>query len=87
MSIQDQIAADEAAVAAAQTALDAANAQLSADEAKAAAIAPHLSLLDQIEAELAAVENGVEDSVRAGLEAIKANITPLIAQMRALFAA
>jgi hypothetical protein len=85
MSIQDQIAADQAAVDAAAAALATANAQLTSDEAKLAAIAPHLSLLDQIEAELASVEDGVEDSLRAGLDAIKANISPLIAQMRALF--
>lgn len=85
MTIQDQIAADQAAVATAQAALDAANAQLTADQAKLDNIAPHLSLLDQVEAELAKAEDGVDDALRASLDTIRRNISALIAQMRALF--
>lgn len=85
MSIQDTIASDEAAVASAQAALDAANAQLAADQAKLAAVQPHIDLLTQIEAELAKVEEGVEETLRAALADVESRIKPLIAQMRDLF--
>lgn len=87
MTIQEQIAADQQAVAAAQADLDAANAILAADQAKLASIQPHLDLLDQIDAKLTAVEEGVDDTLRAALDSVKASITPLVAQMRALFSA
>lgn len=73
-TIQEQIAADEQAVSEAQAALEAANAKLSADRARLAAVAPHLSLLDQIDAELTTIEEG------AG-----ARINALTAQLRNLF--
>ena len=82
MNITDQITADQDAVTAAQAALDAANATLVIDQAKLAAIQPHLSLLDQIETELAAAEQGVDATVTAALDSIKSAITPLIQQMR-----
>jgi len=87
MTIQDQIAADQQAVAAAQADLDAANAILAADQAKLASIQPHLDLLDQIDAKLTAVEEIVDDNMRAALDSVKARVTPLIEQMRALFSA
>lgn len=74
MTIQDQLAADTQARDTAQAALDAATAQLAATQARADQIAPHLSLLDQIEAHVA----GVEDAVKNG-------VLSLVAQMRALF--
>lgn len=86
MSLLDTIAADEAAVTAAQTTLDAANATLAADQAKLAAVQPHLSLLDQIEKELALVEDGVDDALRTALLSVAATISPLLAQMRSLIA-
>ena len=52
MSIQDKITADEAAVTVAQQALDAANAQLAADQAALANIAPSLDLVAQLEAKI-----------------------------------
>ena len=87
MTIQDTIAADQAAVAEDQAKLDADNATLAADQAKLASIQPHLALLDQIEAELLLVEQGIDATAVATIEAIRANISPLIAQMRALFTA
>jgi DNA repair exonuclease SbcCD ATPase subunit len=85
MTLQEQIAADLTAVNEAQAALDAANAKLVADKDALAAVQPHLSILDQIEAELAKVEDGVVAELQSSLDAVKAQITPLIAQMRALF--
>lgn len=85
MSLQETIAADEVNVTAAQAALDAANVQLATDQAKLAAIQPHLSILDQIESELAVVEQGIEASVAADIDAIAATIKPLLDKMRALF--
>lgn len=63
MNLQDQIAADQQAVAEAQAALDAANAKLAEDLAKQAAIAPHMTLLDQIEAHIATAEESVKQGV------------------------
>lgn len=74
MTLQDQIAADQQAVADAQAALDAANAQLAQDQAKLDAIAPHLTLLDQIEAHIA----GAEESVKAGVANLVAELRNLI---------
>jgi hypothetical protein len=85
MSLQDQIAADQAAVVAAQAVLDAANVALAADQAKLAAIQPHLDLLDRIEAELALVEDGVDEALRTALLQVAASIVPFVAQMRSLF--
>jgi hypothetical protein len=85
MSLQDQIAADQASVVSAQAALDAANATLAADQAKLAAIQPHLDLLDRIEAELALIEDGLDDALKNALLSVASSITPIIAQMRALF--
>lgn len=85
MTIQDKIAQDQADVAAAQAALDAANTRLATDQEALAAVQPHLSLLDQIEAELTKVEDGVAAELQAALDAVKAQISPLIAQMRNLF--
>lgn len=63
MNLQDQITADQQAVAEAQAALDAANAKLAEDLAKQAAIAPHMTLLDQIEAHIATAEESVKQGV------------------------
>lgn len=84
MSLQDQITVDQQSVTDAQTALDAANAKLAADQAALAAVQPHLDLLSKIESELGAVEDDVEDALRAALDDIKARISPLIEQMRQL---
>lgn len=73
MNLQDQIAADMQAVADAQAALDAANAKLSDDQGKLAAISPHLSLLDQIEAHIATTE-----------ETVKQGVLNLVAELRNL---
>jgi hypothetical protein len=51
MGIMDTIAADQAAVATAQAALDAANAQLAKDQATLDAAQPHVSLWDEVVAE------------------------------------
>jgi hypothetical protein len=85
MSLQDQIAADQAAVVAAQAVLDAANVALAADQAKLAAIQPHLSILDEIEKELMLVEDGVDEALKTALLSVAASISPLLAQMRSLF--
>lgn len=74
MTIQESISADQAAVAAAQSVLDGANAQLAADEAKLAAAQPHLSLWAQVEAFCVALP----EEARPGL-------MNLIASARALF--
>ena len=52
MSIQDKIIADEINVKSAQSALDTANAQLAADQAFLANIAPSLDLVAQLEARI-----------------------------------
>lgn len=51
MGIQDQVVADQAAVDAAQAALDQAREKLEQDQAALNAIAPHLSVIAEIEAE------------------------------------
>jgi len=51
MSIQDDITADQAAITAAQEALDAAHAKMATDQAAYAAIQPHVSLWDETVAE------------------------------------
>jgi hypothetical protein len=63
MNLQDQIAADQQAVHEAQTALLAANAKLAEDQAKLEAIAPHLSVLDRLEAHIATAEESVKQGV------------------------
>jgi len=63
MNLQDQIAADAQAVADAQAQLDAANAKLAEDQAKLEAIAPHLSVLDRLEAHIATAEESVKQGV------------------------
>lgn len=87
MTIQDNITADQAAVTEAQAALDAANAKLAADQAALAAVQPHLTILDNIEAELAQAEAGIGAGVLAAFDAAKVSVTALIEQMRALFTA
>jgi hypothetical protein len=74
MSLQDQIAADQQAIQAAQAALDAANAQLAKDQAALEAVQPHLSVLAEIEQE---AEKLAEDG--------KNVILGLTAKLRALF--
>ena len=74
MSLQDQVTADQQAVQAAQTALDAANAQLAADQAKLEAAAPHLSMLQKIEAYVGNLVPEVQDEFRS-----------LIAEAKSLF--
>lgn len=73
------------AVAAAQANLDQANAAAAAIQAAIDSVQPHLSLLDQIETELAKVEDGVTAEMAQALAAIKASVDPLISQMRATF--
>jgi len=50
MSLTDQIAADQQAVADAQAALDAANVKLAQDQAALDAAQPHLSMWQEVEA-------------------------------------
>lgn len=76
MNLQDQIAADLQAVADARAALDAANAKLDEDRAKQATIAPHMTLLDQIEAHIATTE----ESVKQGALTLVAELRNLINQ-------
>jgi len=51
MGIMENVAADQAAVAAAQAALDTANAQLAKDQAALDAAQPHVSLWEEVVAE------------------------------------
>lgn len=85
MSIQDTIAQDLMDIAAAQTALDSANAKLAADQDRLASIQPHLQLIDQIESALAQVEMDVDAVTHAALDSIKGAVQPFLDQMRALF--
>lgn len=87
MSIQDTVDADAAAVVAAQAALDAAQAKLATDQAALAALQPHLSLLAQIEAEFVKLEDGATVALAEKLGAIRAEVMPLVAQIRELFLA
>ena len=84
MSYQDKIAADQAAVDQAQAVLNAAEAQLVSDQAAQAAVQPHLALIDQIETELASVEQNMDATMAAALASIKASIAPFLQQMRDL---
>ena len=73
MNLQDQITADQQAVADAQAALDAANAKLAEDQNRLNAIAPHLSVLDRLEAHIATAD-----------EAVKQGVLSLVAELRNL---
>ena len=65
MSIQDQIAADEAAISAAQSQLDAAKSQLDKDKFALEAVQPHLSVLSEIETFAVHVEEAMRDDFKA----------------------
>jgi hypothetical protein len=73
-TITETIAADQQAIADAQAVLDAANAQLATDQAKADALAPHLNIWQEVEAEAA----------KYGAEATAA-FAALAARAKALF--
>ena len=87
MTIQDKIAADQEAVTNAQDQLNAAIAALAADQKILESIAPHLTLLDQIEAEFVKLESDLQGEILQGVDKLKTAITPYIDQMRALFSA
>jgi len=63
-TLTEQIAADEAAVAAAQSALDAASEQLAANKAALAAAQPHLSVWQEVEAYASTVGGEVESALK-----------------------
>ena len=65
MALADTIAADQAAVATAQAALDAANAQLATDQAALDAVAPHLSLWQEVEAYAATLGTEAEATIKS----------------------
>ena len=69
MSIQDKIAADQAAVEAAQAQLVAAQNQLASDQAELSSVAPHLAALDAI----AAFSVNLSGDVLVAFEAAIAN--------------
>lgn len=87
MTIQDVIIADQAAIVTAQAALDKAVATLAADQAKAAAIQPHLDMLAQVEAELLKIEDGLSEQLKATIAGFAAQVSPFLQQMRAAFTA
>lgn len=72
MSIQDQITADQNAVAEAEAALSAAKDKLAADQAALDAIAPHLSLWQEVEACADSMSGGIESDLRAIVARAKA---------------
>jgi hypothetical protein len=74
MITPDMIDSDKAAVASAQAALDAANAQLAKDEAALAVAQPHLSILDEIAAYVTHLSAEVQ-----------AEFTALITKAKSLF--
>ena len=65
MSIQDNIAVDQAAVDSAQAALDAAKTQLAADQAQLDAAQPHLSLWQEVEAYAATLGTEAESNIKS----------------------
>ena len=87
MSIQEVINADHDAITAAQAVLDKAVATLAADQAKAAAIQPHIGLLSQVEAEFLKVEEGISEELKATIAGFAAQVSPFLAQIRAAFSA
>ena len=87
MSIQEVINADHDAITAAQAVLDKAVATLAADQAKAAAIQPHLGMLAQVEAEFLKVEEGISSDMKATIAGFAAQVSPFLAQMRDAFQA
>lgn len=72
MGLAETIAADQAAVAAAQAALDSANAQLATDQAALDAVQPHLSLWQEIEAYAATLGGDVESTIKSFSDRAKA---------------
>ena len=74
MTIESQVSQDQVDVAAAQAVLDAANAKLATDQASLAQVAPHLSVLGEIEVE----------AEKLGDEA-KSIFMALVAKARSLF--
>lgn len=87
MTLQDTVAADKSAVAIAQSALDAANTILAADEAKLAIAQVHLSLIDKIKAELVSVEDGLADQAKQAISNLQAKIMPVLDEMIAALSA
>ena len=85
MTLQETIQADQAAIDAAQAVLDKAIATLAADQAKAAAIQPHLDKIAQVEAELLKLEEGISDELKQVIAALAAQVSPFLAQMRTAF--
>ena len=72
MALADTITADQAAVASAQAALDAANAQLATDQATLAATVPHLSLWQEVEAYAATLGTEAESTIKSYSDRAKA---------------
>ena len=72
MSIQDKIIIDQMAVASAQSVLDAANAQLAADQSALAAVEPILAKLDEIEAFVQVNAASLYDQFKALIEEARA---------------
>ena len=85
MTLTEQIAAAEQVVVEDQTKLTNDETALTALKTKLDDIQPHLTVLDQIEAELEKVGTGAEADVAAALTVIENSIKPLIGQMRSLF--
>lgn len=71
MSIAEQIAADEANVANAQAALDAAQSVLASDRAALEAIQPHLSVLAEMEQAVSEAGDAVSQTVRDGIAKLR----------------
>ena len=71
MSITQTIAADQAAVDAAQVVLNAAMAQLAADNAKLTELQPVLGALGEVEAYLIHVADEAKDGFMAALNKVK----------------
>lgn len=82
-TIDDQVSADQSAVIAAQAALDAANAQLAADQAAQAAIAAKTTELDAMEAALAQI-SGLDDATQAAIAPVAEKLTASIENIRTL---
>lgn len=82
MALQDQITIAAQAVADDAAKLAADQATLGALQAQLEAVAPHLALIDTIEAKLLEVEAALGAEATAAIDAVEASIKPYLNKMR-----
>lgn len=84
MSISQDLIDDKAAIAATQATLAEQQSKLTVDQARADAVAPHLAILDNIEAELVQVEDAIDQATKDAMLAVQSMLAPYLVKLRAI---